>query len=84
MAHIVTPVLDDHAKDLLRRLHPGVLFTLKDEKNVVCEVTEVRHPIECLPLVRAYEMEGPKGHRTHRMYRGISLDRVERILPSEE
>lgn len=76
-------VLDEQAKDILRRLQPGDLFTLRDEKNVVCRATEVRHPVECIPLVRAYEMEGPRGRRSDRMYRAISLDRVEAILPKE-
>lgn len=76
-------VLDEQARDILHRLRPGDLFTLRDEKNVVCKVREVRHPVECLPLVRADEMEGPRGHRTIRMFRAISLDRVEKILPSE-
>lgn len=61
---------------------PGDYFLVKDDRTVFrCVKVE---PSEGGPWVRAYEMEGPRGRRTDRMFRAVFLSKVDRILKNNE
>ena len=65
---------------LLQELRPGTKFVVSGERAVM-ELIEVRHPVESVPVLACYELEGPRRAQTRGKRRAFSLTRLFGVVP---
>ncbi len=65
---------------LLQQLQPGDKFVVTGERAVM-ELIEIRHPVEAMPVLVCWELQGPRSARVRGNRRAFQLTRLFGVVP---